>query len=72
MPTYFRRGDNFCKLFPNCWRSCTLLKKGPFDNYVDKRGEGGQKMSVFVHAQGIKTAKNRAKKSQNSVPVVIE
>ena len=30
--------------------------KGPFNNYVDKmRGEGGQKMSVFVHAQGIKT-----------------
>ena len=29
--------------------------KGPFNNYVDKmRGGGGQKMSVFVHAQGIK------------------
>ena len=30
---------------------------GPFNNYVDKmRGEGGgQKMSVFIHAQGIKT-----------------
>ena len=27
---------------------------GPFNNYVDKM-RGGQKMSVFVHAQGIKT-----------------
>ena len=27
---------------------------GPFNNYVDKmRGGGGQKMFVFVHAQGI-------------------
>ena len=30
--------------------------KGAFNNYVDKmRGGGGQKMSVFVHGQGIKT-----------------
>ena len=30
--------------------------KGPFNNYVDKmRGREGLKMSVFVHAQGIKT-----------------
>ena len=29
--------------------------KGAFNNYVDKMREGGgQKMSVFVHAQGIK------------------
>ena len=29
---------------------------GPFNNYVVKmRGGGGQKMSVFVHAQGIKS-----------------
>ena len=29
---------------------------GPLNNYEDKmRGEGGQKMSVFVQAQGIKT-----------------
>ena len=29
--------------------------KGPFNNYVEKmRGGGGPKMSVFVHAQGIK------------------
>ena len=28
---------------------------GAFNNYMDKmRGEGGQKMSVFVYAQGIK------------------
>ena len=33
------------------------FSKGPFNNYVDKmrRGGGGQKMFVFVHAQGIKT-----------------
>ena len=30
--------------------------KGAFNNYVDKmRGEGCQKMSVSVHAEGIKT-----------------
>ena len=30
--------------------------KAPFNNYVDKmRGGRGSKMSVFVHAQGIKT-----------------
>ena len=29
--------------------------RGPFNNYVDKMRGGGQKMSVFVHAQGIKT-----------------
>ena len=29
--------------------------RGAFNNNVDKmRGGGGQKMSVFVHAQGIK------------------
>ena len=33
-----------------------VSSKGSFNNYVDKmRGGGGQKMSVFVHAQGIKT-----------------
>jgi hypothetical protein len=32
------------------------LVKEPFNNYVDKMmGGGGQKMPVFVHAQGIKT-----------------
>ena len=32
------------------------FNKGPFNNYVDKMmGGGGQKMSVVVHAQGIKT-----------------
>ena len=34
----------------------SLFSKGTFNNYVDKmRGEGVKKMSVFVHAQGIKT-----------------
>ena len=29
---------------------------GAFNNYLDKmKGRGGPKMSVFVHAQGIKT-----------------
>ena len=38
-----------------CDKSWVILK-GPFNNYVDKmRGGGGQKMSVFVHSQGIKT-----------------
>ena len=32
-----------------------LLALGPLNNYVDKMRGGGQKMSVFVHAQGIKT-----------------
>ena len=39
------------------------------------RGEGGQKISVFVHAQGIKTVYaggGRGKKWQNSVHVVVE
>ena len=32
------------------------MAKGAFNNYMDKmRGGGGQKISVFVHAQGIKT-----------------
>ena len=39
-------------------------------------GEGGQKMSVFVHAQDIKTVHAKgvegAKKLQNSVHVVVE
>ena len=51
------------------------LSKGAFNNYVDKmKGGGGQKMSVFVHAQGIKTvhAGGVAKKWQNSVHIVVE
>ena len=33
-----------------------VLYKGSFNNYVDKmRGRRGKKVSVFVHAQGIKT-----------------
>ena len=32
------------------------LLRGPFNNYVDKmRGGRGKKMSIFVHAQGVKT-----------------
>ena len=48
---------------------------GAFNNYVDTmRGGGGQKMSVFVHAQGIKTvhAGGGVKKCQKSVHVVVE
>ena len=38
------------------------------------RGEGGQKMSVFVHAQGIKNVHEGegGQKIQNSVHVVVE
>ena len=37
------------------------------------RGGGGQKISVFVHAQGIKTVHAEGvKKWQNSVHVVVE
>ena len=50
--------------------------KGAFNNYVDKmRGGGGQKMSVFVHAQGIKTVHGGGRggqKWQISVHVVVE
>ena len=40
-----------------CLRSyISYIIKGAFKNYVDKmKGGGGQKMSIFVHAQGIKT-----------------
>ena len=53
----------------------SIYNKGAFNNYVDKmRGGGGQKMFVFVHAQGIKTvhAGGGVKKWQNSVHVVVE
>ena len=33
----------------------SIFTKGPFNNYVDKMGGGGQKMYIFVHAQVIKT-----------------
>ena len=50
--------------------------KGPFNNYVDKmKGGGGQKMSVFVHAQGIKTVHAEGEGVRiwrNSVHVVVE
>ena len=39
---------------------------GAFNNYVDKmRGGGDQKMSVFVHAQGIKTVHRWGRGSKN-------
>ena len=43
-------------------------------NYVDKMRGAGSKMSVFVHAQGIKlsTQGSGVKKWQNSVHVVVE
>ena len=55
-----------------------MFYKGAFNNYVDKmRGGGGQKMSVFVHAQSIKTVHaggegGGVKKWQSSVHVVVE
>ena len=48
---------------------------GPFNNYVDKMRGSDQKMSIFVHAQGIKTVHAGGvgvKKWQNSVHVVVE
>ena len=52
------------------------LPLGALNNYVDKmRGEEGQKMSVFVNAQGIKTVHaggEGVKKGLNSVNVVVE
>ena len=49
------------------------MGKGPFNYYVDKMRGGGQKMSVFVHAQGIKTVHaGGVIKWQNSVHVVVE
>ena len=59
----------------HCEKQKGLRSKGSFINYVDTmRGGGGQKMSVFVHAQGIKTvnAGGGVKKRQNSVHVVVE
>ena len=46
-----------------------LSWNGPFNNYVDKmRGGGGQKLSVFVHAQGIKTGGRGDQKMSNFCP----
>ena len=42
------------------------MGKEPFNNYVDKmRGEGKQKISVFFHAQGIKTVHVGGGESKN-------
>ena len=49
-------------------KECILkIGQGPFNNYIRGQDEGGRgkKMSVFVHAQGIKTV--QVKKWQNSV-----
>ena len=45
------------KDFFACLANKHALGRGPFNNYVDKMRWGGEgsKMSVFVHAQGIKT-----------------
>ena len=60
----------------NVWTVKNVAGKGPFNNYVDKmRGGVGQKRSVFVHAQSIKTVHTEGggvKKWQNSVHVVVE
>ena len=50
---------------------------GSFNNYLrgQDEGGGGRKMSVFVHAQGIKTVHAEGegvKKWQNSVHIVVE
>ena len=51
---------------------------GAFNNYVDKmKGGGGQKMSVFVHTQDLKTVHagkggGEVKEWQNYVHVVFE
>ena len=58
--------ENFFKLLLPFQKTWTLIQQsrqhfvkncpqGPFNNYVDKMREGGQKMSVFVHSQVIKT-----------------
>ena len=50
------------------------IARGPFSNYVDKMRGRGSKMSVFVHAHGIKTvhARGWGQKLQNAVHVVVE
>ena len=49
-------------IFIKCFKY-SISFSGPmvaFNNYVDNmRGGGGQKMSVFVHAQGLKTVQAR-------------
>ena len=42
-------------ILSECLSGPRTMSQGPFNNYVDKMRGGGQKMSVFVHAQGIKT-----------------
>ena len=40
---------------PNHALGYDFLSKGPFNNYVDKMRGEGSKISVFIHAEGIKT-----------------
>ena len=52
-----------------------IYYKGSYNNYVDKmRGGEGQKMSVFVHAQGMKLSTQGVggQKWENSVHIVVE
>ena len=53
---------------------CNVLRGHSITRWTRWGGGGGQKMSVFVHAQGIKTvhAGGGVKKCQNSVHVVVE
>ena len=53
------------------------MAKGPFNNYLrgQDEGGGGQKMSVFVHAQCYKICPRKSrgvKQWQSSVHVVVE
>ena len=61
---YFTENDLFVLPPMQCLKVCKYPVhwhgKGSFNNYVDKmRGGGGLKMSVFVHAQVIKTVKTK-------------
>ena len=61
----FSEISDFFVVFKRAW------SKGPFKNYVDNKSS--QKMSVFVHPQGIKTVHEEGdQKWQNSVHVVVE
>ena len=51
------------------------LEKGSFNNYVDKIGGGGQKLSVIVHAWGkiiVQAKGGGAKKWESLVQIAVE
>ena len=53
---FWYRADVACTILVASNQILLKLLRGPFNNNVAKmRGRGGQKMSVFVHAQGMKT-----------------